>query len=138
VTLVKDEGDLVIKGEALIVLSENGQALTVRAPTSGKILSVNRSLRDDGSLRHEDLFGSGWTYIILPSRPEELRSLMIGSESKSWMDAELNRLQQWFMDSMASGTRASMWNGDARAPGMLPQTGPDARRQFEQQFFQAQ
>jgi hypothetical protein len=54
------------------------------------------------------------------------------------MTEELNRLQQWFMDSMAGGTRAPMQDGDAPAPGVLLQTVPDAWKRFEQQFLQVQ
>lgn len=139
VTLVRDEGDLVIKGEALIVLAENGQTLTVRAPLSGKILSVNMRLEDERSLRHADLFGSGWAYTILPSRPEEIRDLLIGNESKLWMAEELSRLHEWMTAAMASGNRpqVSVQDGGAPMPGALLQMGPDVCKRFEQQFLEA-
>ena len=139
VTLVKSEGELVEKGEPLLVLSENGQALTVRAPISCEILSVNAKLEERKGLRHVDLFSDGWAYTIRPSRPEELRNLMIGNESRSWMSEELNRLRDFFAGAVANGALApaALQDGGAPASGALLHLGPEVWKRFEQQFLQA-
>lgn len=138
ITLVKNQGDHVEKGEPLLVLSENGQALTVRAPISGDIVSVNEKLEGTPGLRHADLFSDGWAYTIQPSRPGELRGLLLGKESRSWMAEELRRLRDFFAGAVANGVLApvAMQDGGAPAPGALLHLGPEVWKRFEQQFLQ--
>jgi glycine cleavage system H lipoate-binding protein len=139
VTLVKNEGDHVEKGEPLLVLSENGQALTMRAPISGEIVSVNEKLEEGLGLRHADLFSDGWAYTIQPSRPDELRGLLLGSESRSWMSEELRRLRDFFANAIANGVPIpALQDGGAPAPGALLHLGPEVWKRFEQQFLQAE
>ncbi|MBZ5497599.1 MAG: hypothetical protein LAP85_14445 [Acidobacteriia bacterium] len=139
VTLVKNQGDHVQKGEPLLVLAENGQALTVRAPISGDVVAVNEKLEETPGLKHADLFGEGWAYTMQPSRPEELRGLLLGNESRSWMSEELRRLRDFFAGAIANGVPApALQDGGAPAPGALLHLGPDVWKRFEQQFLQAE
>jgi glycine cleavage system H protein len=139
VTLVKNVGDHVEKGEPLLVLFENGQALTVRAPITGDIVSVNEKLEEGRGLRHADLFSNGWAYTIQPSRPDELRSLLLGNESRSWMSGELRRLRDFFAQAIANGVPIpALQDGGAPAAGALLHLGPDVWKRFEQQFLKAE
>lgn len=138
VTLVKKQGDRVEKGEPLLVLSENGQALTVRAPISGTVVSANEKLEGMPALRHADLFSDGWAYTIQPANPEQLRGLLLGKESRSWMSEELGRLRDFFAGAIASGVPVpALQDGGAPAPGALLHLGPEVWKRFEQQFLQA-
>jgi glycine cleavage system H lipoate-binding protein len=139
VTLVKNVGEHVEKGEPLLVLYENGQALTVRAPISGDIVSVNEKLEEGRGLKHEDLFSDGWAYTIQPSRPDELRGLLLGNESRSWMSGELRRLRDFFAQAIANGVPIpALQDGGTPAPGALLHLGPEVWKRFEQQFLQAE
>ncbi len=139
VTLVKKEGDRVEKGEPILVLSENGQALTVRAPISGTVISANERLEGMSGLKHEDLFSDGWAYTVHPANPEELRGLLLGKESRSWMSAELGRLRDFFAGAIANGVpAAALQDGGTPAPGALMHLGPEVWKRFEQQFLQAE
>ncbi len=140
VTLVREQGGHVKKGEPLLVLSENGQALTVRSPISGEIVSVNEKLEETPGLRHADLFSDGWAYTILPTRPEELRNLLIGSETRNWMSRELSRLRDFFAGAVANGVLApaALQDGGPPAPGALLHLGPEIWKRFETQFLQTE
>jgi glycine cleavage system H protein len=139
ITLVKKEGDHVEKGEPLLVLSRSGQALTVRSPITGDVVSVNQKLEEMHNLGHADLFSDAWAYTIQPSRPAELRGLMLGTESRSWMTEELRRLRDFFSASIANGIPAPvLQDGGAPASGALLQLGPEAWKRFEQQFLQSE
>jgi glycine cleavage system H protein len=140
VTLVRDQGGHVEKGEPLLVLSENGQALTVRSPISGEIVSANDRLEQKPGLHQADLFSDGWAYTILPTRPEELRGLLIGSETRSWMARELSRLRDFFANAAANGVLApaALQDGGPPAPGALLHLGPEVWKRFESQFLQTE
>jgi glycine cleavage system H protein len=140
VILVKSEGDHVERGEPLFVLSENGQALTVRAPVSGDILSANEKLEGASGLMPLDLFSNWWAYTIQPCKPDEFSSLFLGNDSRSWMFEELRRLRDFFAFTMEDGASAfaAIQDGGAPAPGALLHLGPEVWKRFEQQFLQAE
>ena len=75
-----------------------------------------------------------------PSRPDELRGLLIGNESRSWMTGELRRLRDFFAGSFMNGSLvpAALQDGGAPAPGALLHLGPEVWRRFEEQFLQAE
>jgi len=140
ITLIKNPGDQVAKGEPILVLSENGQALTVRSPISGVIVSTNARLEEIHDLKHADLFSDGWAYTFRPTRPAELRGLLIGNETRSWMAEELGRLRDFFAGAIANGVLApsALQDGGAPAPGALLHLGPEVWKRFEQQFLQSE
>jgi glycine cleavage system H lipoate-binding protein len=140
VTLIKTQGERVEKGEPLLVIAENGQALTVRTPISGVVVSTNPKLEERRGLKHADLFSDGWAYTIRPTKPEELRGLLIGNETRSWMSSELGRLRDFFAGAIANGVLApaALQDGGAPAPGALLHLGPEVWRRFEQQFLQSE
>ena len=140
VTLIKNEGDRVEKGEPLLVLSQNGRALTVRAPISGDILAVNEKLEGSLRLKHARLFRDGWAYTIRPGSPDQLRGLLLGSASQAWMADELRRLRDFFTAAMGNGLPAQtvLQDGGAPVPGALLRLSSEAWRRFEQQFLQAE
>ncbi len=138
ITLVKNPGDHVAKGDALMVLAEHGQAVTVRAPISGEVIALNDKLEGAKGLRMRDLFSEGWAYTVQPDSPEELRTLLIGKESRSWMAQELTRLRDFFANTIVNGLAApALQDGGVPAPGALLQLDSDAWKRFEQEFLQA-
>lgn len=138
ITLVKSDGDHVRKGEPLLVISEEGSALAMNSPISGVITSTNERLEASRGLKRTEQFGEDWAYTIRPDGPDELRGLMLGEQSRSWMAEELRRLRDFLAAAVAHGepAPAAMQDGGVPAPGALVHMGPETWRRFEQQFLQ--
>jgi glycine cleavage system H protein len=137
VTLVKSAGDHVEMGEPMLVLSEHGRALTVRAPISGEIISINEKLEERRGLKRAGQFSDGWAYTMKPGEPAQLRRLMLGSESRSWMSAEMCRLRDFFTNTISYGMPSPvLQDGGAPARGALLTLGTEDWKRFERQFLQ--
>jgi glycine cleavage system H protein len=115
ILLLKCPGDHFQKGDPLIQLKEGNHALTIRSPLEGEIVAINEELTADPSLLRERMFSSGWGYIIKPSRIDEIKTMLIGSETRSWIRNEFQRLRDLF---------AQLNNKGSLAPACLQDGGP--------------
>ncbi len=138
IILLKNAGDQVAKGEPIILLKEHDRLLTVRSPLSGEILEVNDELPRNPSYLRERLFGDGWGYAIRPVSMCDLKEMMLGSESRSWVRDEFGRLRNYFASLNTNGQLqpAYLQDGGAPAPGVLGTMDERAWRGFEQEFLQ--
>ena len=137
VTLVKNAGDNVKLGEPILVLSEQGRALTMRAPISGEIISINARFEERRGLQRAGQFIDGWAYTIQPGEPGQLHGLMPGGECRSWMADEMSRLRTFFTDALSNGTPSPvLQDGGVPARGGLRALGADDWKSFEKQFLQ--
>jgi glycine cleavage system H protein len=137
ITLMLKSGDRVEKGAPLLVIQDGDRKITLRSPLAGEVLTVNEELEKDPQLMRKSLFSEGWAYSIRPRRLEELRSMLIGEETRSWMSNELGRLR----DLLAAGPAGSpvpvaLQDGGAPAPGLLKRLDNAKLQQFEEQFLQ--
>jgi glycine cleavage system H protein len=85
VTFMRGLGERVKKGDPLIVLSTGDRRLVIRAPLAGEIVRVNDNLEKHPQAMRDQLFSEGWAYTLRPNMLDELRSLMLGEESRNWM-----------------------------------------------------
>ncbi|MCX6142538.1 MAG: hypothetical protein NTZ35_04890, partial [Ignavibacteriales bacterium] len=127
VAYLKSAGDSVKKGEPLFALTEGGQTLTLRAPMDGRILSMNEQLPKNPRLLKENLFSDGWAYTIQPEKPSELRNLMLGEETRSWIPEEFRRLRDVFAAVPVEGelVPALLQDGGPPVAGALKHMGPE-------------
>ena len=137
ITFSLEAGDQVEKGDPILVLEEGETRITIRSPLAGEILSVNESLAKSPQLMRESLFSEGWAYSMRPRKLEELRSMLIGTETRSWMSEEFGRLR----DMLAGGAAgrlapAALQDGGAPAPGLLKHLDQGRLQEFEEQFLQ--
>lgn len=138
ISLLKNAGDRVEKGDPLMSLSQDGGEITVRAPISGEISAVNSRLADNPELSRDNLFSEGWAYAIKPANSGELRNLLLGSETRSWISGELQRLRDFFAgsDSELAPAAAVLQDGGLPAPGCLLRLSPDRLKKFQDEFLQ--
>jgi glycine cleavage system H protein len=139
-TLVKSVGEQVEKGDPLMILEQGDRRMTVRSPLAGTIIASNQDLQTQPQVMRKDLFGTGWAYTVQPAKPEELRALMLGTESRNWMTAELGRLRDLFAGAGVPGALApaTLQDGGAPAPGALKHLGATEWKRFEETFLQVQ
>jgi glycine cleavage system H protein len=137
ITFALKPGEQVEKGDPLMVIEDGDRRITIRSPLAGEILTVNDNLEKDAQLMRKSLFSEGWAYSIRPRRLEELRSMLIGEETRNWMSNELGRLR----DLLAAGVPGNpvpvaLQDGGAPAPGLLKRLDNAKLQQFEEQFLQ--
>lgn len=115
VTLLRSAGEKISKGDSLLELASDGHRLTVRSPIDCEILSVNSALGANPGLLEDALFSDGWAYMIKPSRNTDLKQLLLGAETGSWISTEYQRLKDLLAGPAAAG---------ALQPAYLQEGGP--------------
>ena len=119
-------------------LSEAGRTLTLRAPIDGRVIGVNEQLPKNPGLLKENLFSEGWAYTIQPEKPSELRNLMLGDETRSWIPQEFRRLRDVFAAVPTEGelVPALLQDGGPPVACALKYMGPEVWGNFEEEFLQ--
>jgi glycine cleavage system H protein len=140
IVLLKNAGDKIAKGDPIILLKETDHLLTVRSPLSGEILETNEELTRNPSYLRERLFGDGWGYTIKPEAVSELKSMMIGGESRTWIRGEFSRLRNFFAEQNTNGALqpAYLQDGGAPAAGALGAMDDRTWHGFEDAFLKVQ
>ncbi len=137
ITFLKKAGDVVEKGDPVLTIGEGARQVTVRSPLSGEVLGLNGGLMESPSRMRENLFSEGWAYSIRPDDLQELRAMMIGSESRSWMLNEICRLRA-FLTAVGGNALVPATIQDGGTPSSTAMRNLDDGRwaQFEEQFLQ--
>jgi glycine cleavage system H lipoate-binding protein len=137
VVFLKGQGDSIEKGEPILRLEDGEHLLTIRAPLSGEVLALNIDLEKSPNRMREALFSEGWAYTVRPRSLQDLRGMLLGTESRSWMFEELRRLRE-MLTGTAAGQLATAYiqDGGAPSPGVFKQLDRAHWQQLEEQFLQ--
>ncbi|MEX1276599.1 MAG: glycine cleavage system protein H [Bacteroidota bacterium] len=140
ITYLKHEGEPVKKGERILILTEGTRSLTVRSPIDGTILSRNEELTKNPELMKEQLFSDGWAYAIKPQKSSDLKSMLLGEETRSWMRTEFGRLRDVFagVGTNSDVLPALLQDGGAPVSGALKGMDEAVWKKFEQTFLEIQ
>jgi len=93
---LKNPGDQINRGEAMVELIGDGKRLTVFSPISGEITGLNSAIQEDSWQMNEDPYDQGWIYQIKPSNwKEETGSLLIADKATMWTHRELDRFKDF-------------------------------------------
>jgi len=97
---LKQQGELINKGDLMGEIVQNGKLLKVFSPISGEILDINSILTTNpGSL--EDPCGKGWIYKIKPNNwIAETSSYHLAEGATNWSKTELDRFKDFLAVSM--------------------------------------
>jgi glycine cleavage system H protein len=137
VTLLRAEGTSVRRGDAIARLQNGSRSLTVFAPIDGDIVDVNGSIVEHPGLLREKTFSDGWLYSIAPRRSSDLKTFLLGTETASWMQNELQRLRDFFAtSSQSNGLAVALQDGGMPVDGALGEMDENAWSEFQQQFLQ--
>ncbi len=55
------------------------------APVSGKVIQVNKELRDNPELINQDPYGQGWILVVEIASPAEMEELLSPSDYEQWV-----------------------------------------------------
>jgi glycine cleavage system H protein len=101
VTMLKDPGNKVIKGDVVFEIDHEGKKLSIVSPVSGKITAMNQILEDDLSILNRDPYGEGWLYSIKPSEwIAETGGFHFAAEASTWLRTELDRFKDFMSASV--------------------------------------
>ena len=88
-------GKAVTRNQPAIRMFRNGQPADFTAPVSGVVTDTNPELRETGRAVHDDPYASGWVMRLHPDTlRQELQGLMIGAESREYLNGEVDHLFQ--------------------------------------------
>lgn len=88
-------GKAVTRHQPVLRVFRKGSEAAFAAPVSGVVTEINPRLREDGVSAHEDPYAAGWVMRLHPdSLRQDLQELMIGDESREYLNSEVDRLFQ--------------------------------------------
>ncbi len=99
------------------------QTAKVLSPVSGVVTSINPRLRTEGGLANDAPFSEGWIMRVhSDTLRDELKELMINTESGDFMDEEVERLHQ-LIEEVAGPLPADGGHFGNDIYGKIPQLG---------------
>ena len=137
---MKSEGEKIIKGEAILSIIQNGKQLTINAPISGVIKSINKQLIEDSSLINASVFNEGWIYSVEPTNwARDLQFLFMADNYKEWLKNEFLRLKDFFasikLTNNAELTPIILQDGGELNDNILANFGPEIWEDFQTKFI---
>lgn len=138
VSLVKETGTMVSKGEVISVIDHEGKKLNIVSPISGLISGVNQNL--NAELLNEDPYGRGWLLCIKPTDwKSETSSYHIASEATGWLGRELDRFRDFLAASAGKYTHGTpavyMQDGGELVDYPLSSMPAEVWSDFEKEFL---
>lgn len=130
-----NNGERFIKGDVMATIHHLGRKVEVKAPVSGKIVTINQSIANQNQVISLD-----WVYKIEPDNwTREQGFLFIAEQHKEWLAAEFLR----FREFLANATRASkqdtqliMLDGGELIEGVMQYVEPQVWEDFQRSFMQ--
>ena len=136
VTLLRDSGTQVRKGDPIARLQNGGKSLTLFAPIDGDIVDVNAGVALNPGLLRDKTFSDGWLYSIAPRRSSDLKTLLLGAETRTWMQNEMRRLRDFFAGAEGNLVPAVLQDGGMPVDGVLQSMDNRVWEEFQEKFLQ--
>lgn len=119
-------GQPVQQKEPLAVLKREDHTAEIKSPLDGRVVAVNAKVLSDAGAAHDSPYGGGWLMVIQPTKLRgNLKNLLFGQESLSWMDDEAGRLSALLADETGYQLAASGGEVIGDIYGAAPQVGWD-------------
>jgi Glycine cleavage system H protein (lipoate-binding) len=131
------------KGDTLLTVAHGNRVLSIPAPISGKVLTVNESLLASPQMLHQDPYVAGWVAVIVPKNiSAELRLLTIADDAAKWLRKEVSRFRDFIKEQVQIGVPApagiTMLDGGAPLNGVLEQFNENTWNAFQKEFLKAE
>lgn len=137
---MKNSGDRVEKGEAILTLIQNGKQLNVYAPVSGTITEVNSILKSNASILNSSPYNEGWVYRIEPSNwSRENQLLFLADKHRQFIKTEFLRLRDFLAAALTAGNenyaQLVLQDGGELVDNTLSELGPEVWEDFQTKFI---
>jgi glycine cleavage system H lipoate-binding protein len=131
------------KGDTLLTVAHGNRVLSIPAPISGTVLTVNESLFDSPQILHQDPYVAGWVAVIVPKNiSTELRLLAIADDAAKWLRKEVSRFRDFIKEQAQIGVPlpagVTMLDGGAPLNGALEQFNENTWNAFQKEFLKAE
>ena len=116
-------GKEVEQGRADISVSRGAHKAGLLSPVGGVVTAINAKLREEGGLGDQDPYSEGWVMSVhSKTLRQDLKNLMIHSESAGFMEGEVERLYQ-VIEEVAGPLTADGGHLGNDIYGQMPQLG---------------
>jgi len=136
-------GSEIKKGDTMMTVRHGNHMLSIPAPITGKVLTVNESLIASPDRLHQDPYIAGWVAVIAPKNiSAELRFLTIADEAAQWLRKEVSRFRDFIKTQSQIGVPApvgaTMLDGGTPLSGVLEQCNENTWNAFQKEFLKAE
>lgn len=137
----RKSGEHVHKGEPIVTVIQNGKQLSLNAPVSGTIDTINETLKDNVNALHNAPFNEGWLYLIAPDNwQQETPFLKMATDYKTWMQGEIARLKDFLAYSLnvnnTNLSQIALQDGGAVKKHVLKDLPPEVWEDFQSKFLE--
>lgn len=136
-------GSEIKKGDTLMTVFHGNRMLSIPAPITGKVLTVNDSLLASPNRIHQDPYIAGWVAVVAPKNiSAELRFLTIADEAAKWLRKEVSRFRDFIKAQSQIGVPipagVTMLDGGAPLNGVLEQFNENTWNAFQKEFLKVE
>jgi glycine cleavage system H lipoate-binding protein len=136
-------GSEIKKGDTLMTVCHGNRMLSIPAPITGKVLTVNDSLIASPNRLHQDPYIAGWVAVVAPKNiSSELHFLTIADEAAKWLRKEVSRFRDFIKVQSQIGVPvpagATMLDGGAPLNGVLEHFNENTWNAFQKEFLTAE
>jgi glycine cleavage system H lipoate-binding protein/ABC-type phosphate transport system substrate-binding protein len=137
---MKEAGESVRKGEAILTVIRDGKQLNIYSPISGTIVDHNESLVTDTTIVNSSPFFKGWVYQIEPKNwLREVQFMFLGQKYVDWLQDEFIRLKDFIAHSANSDklsyAHVVLQDGGELIDNVLADLGPEVWEDFQTKFI---
>jgi glycine cleavage system H lipoate-binding protein len=131
------------KGETLMTVRHGNRTLSIAAPISGQVLTVNESLLASPDHLHQDPYIAGWVAVMVPKNiSSDLHFLTIADDAATWLKKEVNRFRDFIKSQSQIGVPvpagATMLDGGVPLNGVLEQFNENTWNAFQNEFLKGE
>ena len=135
VKFLAPEGARVGRGEPVLALEDRERRLVVKSPLDARVVHRNEALGRDAGLDPTMPFDDGWALELEPEKPRDLKSLLLGDETREWMREEHRRLRDLFASAGPQTSPVMLQDGGTPVPGALRGVDDETWNRFEREFL---
>lgn len=131
------------KGEPLLTIRHGSRFLSIPAPITGTILTVNESVLASPEMLRRDPYIAGWIATMAPNDiSAELPLLSIAEDAARWLRKEISRFRDFLKAQSHIGiptpAGATLLDGGMPLSGVLEQFNENTWNAFQQEFLKAE
>ncbi|MGE5383940.1 MAG: glycine cleavage system protein H [Omnitrophica WOR_2 bacterium] len=137
---LKNEGEIIKKGDLLSEISHNGKHLKIYSPITGEVIKTNVALKKDQAVINDDPYNNGWVYRVKPFNwVAETNSYYLAEDASDWSAKELDRFKDFLANSMgkysADPSRTILQDGGELRDQPLSELPIEVWHDFQQNFL---
>ena len=141
VSLLKNVGEEVKKGELFAELEKDGKRLKIFSPVSGSVVKSNARLIADAAVLQADPYGQGWLMEIEPANwVSETSGYYLAERATEWLKTEFSRFKDFVIQTISAQSMENaqlvMQDGGELMDQTLKNLPEDTWNNFQKEFLQ--